>query len=302
MVAGAPQYDFMNLIDYGAFGYVIKAYSIDKDELVAIKRTKKVGNKISREYGLLMELQNCDNIIKVHDIFYTINEDNQIYQNLVFEYVKYSLYDLIQSYIKEKKFIPIKRIKNIIKQILTAIDYCHQKNIIHRDLKTENIMINENDIIKIIDFGASKKIANNSKSNPYVVWKQYRAPELILGYKFYNGKIDIFAIGCILCELFTLTPLFKGELESLQLFEQFLILGTPNKEYYNNFDLPDSYKTYFENIKIKGIKNLHKILNKSKNYKKKDIKSANNLILNMLTFDIDKRFNASQCLAHKFFK
>ena len=73
MNANIYNYEYLGLINHGVFGYVIKAYSFKNDILVAIKRTQKVGNKISREYENLMELKDSNNIVKIIDIFYTIN-------------------------------------------------------------------------------------------------------------------------------------------------------------------------------------------------------------------------------------
>ena len=90
----------------------------------------------------------------------------------------------------------------------------------------------------------------NSKSTPYVVGRLYRAPELILGYTDYNYKIDI-SVGCILCELFALQPLFVGEMEGLQILEYLTILEKPEKDYFKNFNLPEDYIKYFEKLEFK---------------------------------------------------
>ena len=117
-------------------------------------------------------------------------------------------------------------------------------------------------------------------SNPYIVSRYYRAPELLLGKKDYNYKIDIFSAGCIIAELFILSPLFPGQEEWLQLFEQMTILGNPGSEYFKSFE---------------------KILNKENKYSDEDAKNASDLILNMLNFDYDKRYSAEISLNHPFF-
>ena len=105
----------------------------------------------------------------------------------------------------------------------------HKIKIVHRDLKPENILLDrETYTIKICDFGSSKFIDEEEFMNtPYVVSRYYRAPELILGSNKYTDKIDIWAIGCILFEFMTRTPMFPGDAEGLQLFEFASLIGSP---------------------------------------------------------------------------
>ena len=87
-----PQYEPISLRGSGAFGYVIEAFDKQNDTRVAIKRTHKVGKKISREYQILTELKDCEHIVKMLDTFYTINDDGKVIQNVVFEYVPSKFY------------------------------------------------------------------------------------------------------------------------------------------------------------------------------------------------------------------
>ena len=100
----------------------------------------------------------------------------------------------------------------IIKQILMGLDYMHERGFIHRDLKPENFMINEKTLeVKIIDFGTVKDIANsNTPFTTYVSTRWYRAPECVLRAENYGTASDIFAVGCILGELYNSTPVFPG--------------------------------------------------------------------------------------------
>jgi serine/threonine protein kinase len=236
------------------------------------------------------------------DTFYSVNDDGKVIQNLVFEYVTRSLEVYMDDFRKKKKFIPIDKIRQISKQLLLGLDYCHKKNIVHRDLKPENVLFTQDERVKICDFGSSKCIKKDTTSTPYIVSRYYRAPELILGKKDYDSKIDIFAAGCIIAELFTLTTLFPGNTEGLQIFEHMCILGNPGKEYFSQFKLPKNYVEYFDGIKIKGIDKFDKLLNEDSFYSNEDVKQAADLILNMLNWDIDKRYTAEQCLNHPFIK
>ena len=297
-----PDYEPISLRGSGAFGYVIEAYDRINDVRVAIKRTHKVGPKLSREYEILSELKDCDYVVKLLDTFYSVNDDGKVIQNLVFEYVDRSLEKYMDEFRKKKQFIPIEKIKQISKQLLLGLDFCHKKHIVHRDLKPENVLFTQDEKVKICDFGSSKCIKDKSSSTPYIVSRYYRAPELILGKCNYNDKIDIFAAGCIIAELFTLAPLFPGKTEGMQILEQMTLLGNPGKEYFGKLNLPRDYIEYYGNIKIEGISKFEKILNEEMFYSNDDVKNAADLIMNMLRWDYNKRYSAEHCLNHPFLK
>jgi glycogen synthase kinase 3 beta len=301
-----PDYEPISLRGAGAFGYVIEAYDRIHDKRVAIKRTHKVGTKLSREYDVLSKLKDCEHVVKLIDTFYSVNDDGKVIQNLVFEYVTRSLEGYMDELRGRRTYMKISEIKNIAKQLLLGLDYCHKKNIVHRDLKPENVLFTEDKILKICDFGSSKFITEKTTSTPYIVSRYYRAPELIFGDKRYNNKIDIFAAGCIIAELFTLDPIFPGKTEGLQLFEQMSILGIPSENYFRQFDLPENYLKFFLNFKKNQKDNkkleLKEILNQSGEYNSQDVDQAADLIEKMLNFDKKKRYSAEQCLNHEFLK
>ena len=297
-----PDYEPISLRGQGAFGYVIEAYDRVHDTRVAIKRTHKVGSKLSREYQVLSELKDCDYIVKLLDTFYSVNDDGKVIQNLVFEYVTRSLETYLEEQRKKKEFIPINKIKSIMKQMLKGLEYCHSKNIVHRDLKPENVLFTEDERVKICDFGSSKFIEKDTKSTPYIVSRYYRAPELLLGKCDYDDKIDIFAAGCIFAELFTLIPLFPGKTEGLQIFEHMCILGNPNKGYFEKFQLPDSFMNYFVNMDKIEKADIKNVINENKFYDDEDVKEAGDLILKMIAWDSEERISAKNALKHPFFK
>lgn len=303
METSIPEYDPISLRGSGAFGYVIEAYDKAHLKRVAIKRTHKVSSKLSREYEILSKIKECEQVVKLYDAFYSVNDEGKVIQNLVFEFVPTSLETFIENYRKKKQHIPIEQIKIIAKQILIGLDYCHKKNIVHRDLKPENILLNDEGKIKICDFGSSKIIVESegTTSTPYTVSRYYRAPELILGKTNYNFKIDIFAIGCIIAELFRLNPLFPGKTEGLELFEHIGLLGNPGKEYFESFDLPENIINFFERLDVPETARLDKIINEYNYYNEKDVNQAVDLILKMLSWNIDERYSAEECLNHPFF-
>lgn len=302
MTSSIPDYEPISLRGAGCFGYVIEAMDRIHNTRVAIKRTHKVDKKLSREFEILSKIKDCDYVVKLLDAFYSENNDGKVIQNLVFEFVTNNLENFIDVHHKKKKHIPIEQIRQITQQMLLGLNYCHKKNIVHRDLKPENVLLTDDGNVKLCDFGSSKCIDGKKgiTSTPYTVSRYYRAPELILGKLDYNSKIDIFATGCIIAELFMLTPLFPGKTEGLEIFEHICLLGNPGKEYFEQFPLPKNYIEYFEQFKVDDTARLDKVINQNGFYNQKDIYEATDLILHMLHWDVNQRYSAEQCLKHPF--
>ncbi len=172
----------------------------------------------------------------------------------------------------------------------------------HRDLKPENVLFTEDERVKICDFGSSKFIKKGqTKSTPYIVSRYYRAPELLLGLNSYDEKIDIFAAGCIMAELFTLTPIFPGKTEGLQLFEQMCVLGKPGVNYFNKFNLPQNFLNFFNEMDEVIPYDLKKLLNKNKVYDNDKIENAAHLLSKIICWEPSDRLSATEVLKHPFF-
>ena len=228
----APHYTDFKLVGNGAFGFVFKAIETATGRPVAIKRSQKVGNKVSREFEVLTALKDKPNVIQLVDFFYSIDGKDRLIQNSVFEFCHQSLEDVIRKVTEgtSGRYISMPEIKRYTKEILNGLKHMHELRIVHRDLKPENILLLECGQVKICDMGSSKFIDEQTfKNTPYVVSRYYRAPELIFASNHYNEAIDIWAVGCILFELITKTPLFPGDTEGLQILEQACIIGSPTE-------------------------------------------------------------------------
>jgi serine/threonine protein kinase len=178
-----------------------------------------------REIGILKKL-NHPNIIKLVEIVHSspslsrpdrkdndINRAKRGYTYLVLEYMAHSLSGIL--YAKEVKLLTIPQIKCISRQILEGLHYLQRNGIVHRDIKSQNILISKDGDVKISDFGLAKSLHGTKwkEHTNRVVTLWYRAPELLLGETAYSHAIDMWSFGCLLAELYMKRPLFREETE-----------------------------------------------------------------------------------------
>lgn len=112
----------------------------------------------------------------------------------------------------------------------------HRHGFFHRDLKPENLLCSGTDLIKIADFGLAREIRSRPPFTDYVSTRWYRAPEVLLHSTSYGSGIDLWAMGCIMAELYTFRPIFPGSSELDQLYKICAVLGTPTKVNVCNFN------------------------------------------------------------------
>ena len=214
-------YEKISKLGSGAYGTVYKARMKKNQKIVAIKRikisldTEGIPSSALREISILRNLRH-ENIEKILDI---ITTETKLY--MVLEFMEYDLQSFFEKLNQDPKIVNYSHeelIKIILKQILKGVEYLHSKKIIHRDLKPQNILLNKDLIIKLCDFGLSRKLSFEKR--PYtqeVLSLWYRAPELLLGSNIYNESIDIWSIGCIFAFMVLKHTLFEGENEIDQL-------------------------------------------------------------------------------------
>ena len=164
------------------------------------------------------------------------------------DFIEHDLKTLLED--MAEPFLP-SEIKTVMLQIISATDYLHSHWILHRDLKTSNLLMNNRGEIKLADFGMARYTSSPPPPalTQLVVTLWYRSPELLLGTPTYGFDIDMWSLGCILGELLTREPLFQGKNEVDQLSKIFDKLGTPTSESWPDFrSLPNA-------------KSLHPLLN-----------------------------------------
>jgi serine/threonine protein kinase len=292
-------YEMITRLGGGSFADVYKAKEKLTGNYVAIKVLKKKYKK----WEDCVELRECkslqvlnkpeiyekgqENIIKLKEIIFN-QKTGEL--NLIFEFMEKDLFNLMKSY--EPKCLPETKIKDIIYQALLGLSFMHKYGFFHRDIKPENLLL-VNDKVKIADFGLAREIRSIPPYTEYVSTRYYRAPECILKSTNYNSPIDIWALGCVMAEMYLHPqPLFYGANEKEVLYRICSVLGTPTYDIWSDgiqqanllgFKFPNSSKTDLEDI----------ILDASP--------EAIDLMKKMLQWDPIKRETASNLLNHKFF-
>ncbi|CDW82802.1 cyclin-dependent kinase f-4-like [Stylonychia lemnae] len=291
------QYKQIDKLGSGTFGNVYKCVDMKSGETVAIKKLKKPYTTQEdafslREIQVLQQLSH-QNIVQMKKCDLV---DNRVY--MVFEHLDHNLTDFMrEKKQKDNRNLSENEIKVIIKQILQGLDYMHSRGFIHRDIKPENFVISTKTFeVKLIDFGTVRDLGKASGPlTTYVSTRWYRSPEQVLRSSSYNQTTDIFAVGCVMAELFNQSPLFPGANELDQLDQIFKLLGTPRLEQWR-----EGYKlAQKRNIKLEEMA-----------YKKQPMKnlipsaSSDALEIFKLMFKINpgKRVTAQQLLQEPYFK
>uniref|UniRef100_A0AC34G0I4 Protein kinase domain-containing protein n=1 Tax=Panagrolaimus sp. ES5 TaxID=591445 RepID=A0AC34G0I4_9BILA len=195
--------------------------------------------------------------------------------------------------IKSDRYFPESVIRNIIYQILQGMTYMHKNGFFHRDMKPENIMCNGIELVKIADFGLAREVRSRPPFTDYVSTRWYRAPEILLRSTNYNSPIDLWALGCIMAELYMLRPLFPGTSELDQIFKILTIMGTPTQEEWSEgYRLAAAMNFRFQ--QCQGV-SLDTIINTAG-------ADAMKLMVDMMLWVPEKRPSAANCLKYKYFQ
>lgn len=211
------RFDRLNHIEEGSYGYVSRAKEEASGDIVAIKKLKldpvaDGGFPVTalREIQCLTAAKHR-HVVKLREIVTGEGEARgDVY--LVMDFVEHDLKTLQEE--MEEPFVT-SEVKTLLLQLASAVEFLHDNWILHRDLKTSNILMNNRGEIKLADFGMARFCGDPAPSNltQLVVTLWYRAPELLLGAKTYDSAIDMWSIGCIFGELLTRQPLLQGKNE-----------------------------------------------------------------------------------------
>ncbi|KAF2950171.1 probable serine/threonine-protein kinase At1g54610 isoform X2 [Oryza sativa Japonica Group] len=235
----ADTFEKLNKIGSGTYSNVYRARDTVSGRIVALKKVRfdnlepESVKFMAREILILRKLDH-PNVIKLEGLV-TSRMSCSLY--LVFEYMEHDLAGLAAS--PDVKFT-LPQIKCYVQQLLSGLEHCHNNNVLHRDIKGSNLLLDNNGILKIADFGLATFFDPRHKrpmtSRVVTLW--YRPPELLLGATDYGVGVDLWSAGCILAELLHGKPIMPGRTEVEQLHKIFKLCGSPSEEYWKKSKLP----------------------------------------------------------------
>ncbi|XP_060172573.1 protein IMPAIRED IN BABA-INDUCED STERILITY 1-like [Lycium barbarum] len=280
-------------IGQGTYSSVFRARDLESGRTVAMKKVRfdnfepESVRFMAREIMILRRFDH-PNIMKLEGII-TSRLSSSVY--LVFEYMEHDISGLLSC--PEVKFSE-SQVKCLMKQLLSGLDHCHSRGVMHRDIKGANLLVNNEGVLKVADFGLAN-FSNLGQKQPLtsrVVTLWYRPPELLLGSTDYGASVDLWSIGCVFAEILTGKPILQGRTEVEQLHKIFKLCGSPADDYWKKSKLP--HATVF--------KPQHPYENCLWNTFKDLPESAVSLIDILLSVEPHKRGTASSALASEYFK
>ncbi|OMJ84969.1 hypothetical protein SteCoe_13801 [Stentor coeruleus] len=293
----AYRYEILETLGKGTFGEVFKCFDHKNNVNVAIKiirNQKPYKESGDQELIFLQEISQSSE--EASEKFIVKLLDNFTFKNhlcFVFELLSLNLFQAIEKNIGQG--FSVLTVKNIIRQILKALEIMHGLNIIHCDIKPDNIMLKDKDknLVRLIDFGSSCK--ENRRFMEYVQNRNYRAPEIVFDID-YTKAIDLWSLGCITVELLTGKSLFKAENEQ-ELFKLFVgTFGYPEKSFVKKGRRCNIFLDRQGRFRIKTTPNINTLCNALQGFDLEII----NFVEACLKWNPEQRITTSQALAHRW--
>ena len=244
----------------GAYGIVWKAIDKKTNDRVALKKIFDAfqnatdAQRTFREVVFLQQMDKHENIVQLQNV---IKADNDRDLYLVFEYMETDLHAVIRANILEgvhKQYVMYQSFK--------ALMYMHSAELVHRDMKPSNLLLNSECLMKVADFGLARSLLKPDNGKPlddpdgqnpiltdYVATRWYRAPEILLGSTRYGKAVDMWSLGCIFGEMLGAKPVFQGSSTLNQLEKICECVGRPTHDEVESMRSPFA-GTMLDNIKI----------------------------------------------------
>ncbi|KAF8111576.1 hypothetical protein N665_0074s0103 [Sinapis alba] len=289
----ASTFEKLEKIGQGTYSSVYRARDLIHNKIVALKKVRFDLNDVesvkfmAREIIVMRRLDH-PNVLKLEALI-TAHVSSSLY--LVFEYMDHDLLGL--SSLPGVKFSE-PQVKCYMQQLLSGLEHCHSRGVLHRDIKGSNLLIDSNGVLKIADFGLAT-FFDPAKTIPltsHVVTLWYRPPELLLGASHYGVGVDLWSTGCILGELYAGKPILPGKTEVEQLHKIFKLCGSPSESYWRKHNLPSSA----------GFRSRAPYRRKLSEMFKDFPTSVLLLLETLLSIDPDHRSSADSALESEYFK
>ncbi|OXB84467.1 UNVERIFIED_CONTAM: hypothetical protein H355_010894 [Colinus virginianus] len=300
----------------GTYATVFKGRSKLTENLVALKEIRLEHEEGApctaiREVSLLKNLKHA-NIVTLHDIIHTERSLTLVFEYLVgrggstvvigdggWELEADGCSSLQENDLKQYlencgNLMSVHNVKIFMFQLLRGLSYCHGRKILHRDLKPQNLLINERGELKLADFGLAraKSVPTKTYSNEVVtLW--YRPPDVLLGSTEYSTPIDMWGVGCIHYEMVTGRPMFPGSTVKEELHLIFRLLGTPTEDTWPGITSSEEFRAYnFTQYRAQPLINHAPRLDSD----------GIDLLMNLLLYEAKSRISAEVALRHPYFK
>ena len=293
-----PQYDdienysLTRRLGRGKYSEVFEAIDARTEEKCVVKVLKPVKkNKVKREIRVLEELNGNFNVVKLKAVVLAAPP----HAALIFEHV--NSVDFEKIYLTIAEF----EMRYYIYELLKALNYCHSKGIMHRDVKPHNIIVDQSTMkLRLIDWGLAEFYHSGQEYNVRVASRYYKSPELLLGYGYYDYSLDMWSLGCTFASMiFRRDPFFKGSDNFDQLRKIVKVLGSDDLHIYTkkyNIKLTDGFE---ESLGKHTKKCWGQFIKTENEYLVND--DALDLLNQLLQYDHTARITAIEALEHRYF-
>jgi len=298
------KFDVVQKLGKGAYGIVWKALEKTSKEKVALKKIFDAfqnatdAQRTFREVVFLQQMDEHENIVRLEHV---IKADNDRDLYLIFEYMETDLHAVIRANILEEVHK-----QYLMYQSFKALMYMHSAELVHRDMKPSNLLLNSECLMKVADFGLARsllhgEVAGSDASNPiltdYVATRWYRAPEILLGSTRYGKAVDMWSLGCIFGEMLGGKPVFQGSSTLNQLEKICEVVGRPSDDEIASMRSPFA-QTMLDNIVIKDSTTTAKW----SDVYPKATPDAIDLLEKLMQWDPAKRLTAREGMMHPYCK